>query len=202
VRNVADWNEFVAALDWAFGKAEADDWVVVDSCSDAQDFGLDHATEMIRGEDVSEYMLNWAKWNEPKDVKRAGFQGSLIEMGLYDIFNPAWRKALVRRVKSPGCHLYLTAQAGATGVHPKEDAQTKILYGGVGWKPRTQKELGFNAATVVYVEKDVLGRGKYSVVKNWGRERTTGPLMNVKYENLAGDFLFQKLRWRPERGVA
>lgn len=198
VRFVDDWPALVDAMDWAFGKADAADWVVVDSLSDALDFGLDHYNLLLRGQDTAAYLAAWAERNKATDAKKAGTQGALIEGSVWDFFGPAWRAKIVRRIKAPGCNVYMTAQAQPTG-NPKEDAQTKELFGGIGWKPRTQRDAGFNAATVVYVAKDKMGKGSYSVAKNWGRERTTGPLHGVPYENLAMDLLFKKCKWRPER---
>jgi hypothetical protein len=200
VAMVEDWTELCEALDRAFTKSARDDWVVIDSISDVLDFGLDHYNQLIRGQDTTEYLANWAKRaNDPTKLKATGQQGALIEGGVWDFFGPALRSRIIRRIKNPGRHLYVTAQAQAAGANPKEDAQTKIMYGGIGWKPRGQRDVGFNAATVVYLEKDRAAKGKYSVAKNWGRERTTGPLMDVPYENFATDFLFKKCGWRPER---
>lgn len=201
VKVVEDWEQFTAAVEWAFGKAGRDDWVVIDSASDAWDFAMDAFSEFIRGEDVSDYVAGWAKRNDKADVKKTGFQGSLIEEGLYDFVNPAWRKKVVRPVKVPKCHVYITAQAQVAGTNPREDQQTKSLYGGIGWKPRTQKELGFATATVMYLEKDKMGKGSYSVAKNWGREEA-GALMGEKYTNFASDFLFRKCGWRPAKKEA
>lgn len=194
-----EWPGTVAAIERAEKLASRDDWVAYDSTSDMWDQVIDHFSGIICGKDLPEFLTSFVARVGQTEAKKTGVQGAMIEMGLYDYVNPTWRKEIVRRTKASKHHIYMTAQAGEAGKNPREDALTKQLYGQFGYKPRTQKELGFNAATVLLLGKNKLGtKGNYSVVKDWGRS-TKELQRDVDYDSFAGDFLFKVAGWRPGR---
>lgn len=189
------WADASAAIEQVYKKAGPEDWVVLDSMSDLWDMCIDHFTELICGKDLPEFLIGWEQRVGQAEAKKTGVQGSLIEQGLYDYVNPTWRKEVVRRTKVSKCHLYMTAQAGPTG-NPREDKLTKQLYGDYGFKPRTQKEIGFNAATVLLLDRNKMGKGVMTMVKSWGFDSKEWPREKV-YEGLAAAWLFKCQGWRP-----
>lgn len=190
---LTDWEDIERAIIKSFKNAGPDDWVVLDSTSDMWDQCIDYYTKLLCGQNLPQFLLDYRKkWGETK-ADKAGVQGSLVELGLYDYVNPAWRNAVGNRAKTTNCHLYMTSQGGDTG-NPREDKLTKQTYGLFGKKPRTQKGLGFSAATVLLLDRDKMGRVTYSVVKDWGK---SGKELerDVRYESFVDDYLTKVAGW-------
>ncbi len=191
---VDDWDSAIAGLEWAFGKAGRDDWVVIDSITDLHNFNMDWATRNVTGKDLADFYTDWLTKSSVGEIKKKGSQGFLIENGVYDLANPTWRGEVAKRIKVPKCHVYMTAHQAEAGTNPREDALTKQLYASFGYKPQGRKEVGFDAATVLLMGVDKVGNRDFSVVKDWGEQ---GGDRNVKYEDFAMEYLFKRNGWRP-----
>lgn len=198
VWRVDEWTEIVEALAWTTKKSNTDDWVVLDSTSDMWDDCIGFFTRKLCGDDLPGFLVDWRMRVGQDKAKKQGTQGSLIEDGLYDYVNPTWNQEVGRRTKKGRCHVYMTSQAGPTG-HPKEDQQSKSVYEQYGWKPRTNKRIGFDARTVILLGKTKTGKRTWSVVKDWARE-SQGLPTGEQYEDLAREYLFKRAGWRPTKG--
>lgn len=192
------WAGIKAAIDKAFKVAGPNDWIVLDSTSDMWDACTDFYFEKVTGKSKVEFLNNWLARVGQKDAKKQGIQGVMIEYGLYDFINPDWRSTVANRTKASRCHLYMTAQPSDTG-GPHEDSLSRKTYGSFGKKPRTQKALGFNAATVLLLDQDKVGNRTFTVVKDWGRQGKDLP-RDVKYNSFANDFLLKVAGWKPAAG--
>lgn len=194
VTTVGSWPEAQEAVNRAFRDSDKDDWVALDSMSDLRDMNMDWATEKVTGKDMGDFFTAWLTASDVSEIKKTGQQGFLISNGVYDLANPTWRKVM-KQVKLPKCHVYMTAHAQDTG-HDREDALTKSLYRKFGHKPQTEKSVGFDAATVVLMGKSKLGKREMTLVKNWGEQGGDGA-RDKPYDDFGMEFLFKTQGWRP-----
>lgn len=189
-----NWDEATENLAKVFRDSGPEDLVGIDSMTDLNNYRMDYATEKVTGKNLAEFFTAWLTNSTVSEIKKKGQQGFLIANGVYDLANPLWRGVVTDRVKLPKCHVYMTAHAQDTG-HDREDAITKSTYGDFGSKPQTDKNVGFDAASVVLMNKGKLpGDMRYTVVKDWG---SGGGERDVKYEDFATAWLFKRNGWRP-----
>jgi hypothetical protein len=188
-----DWPATRTAIQRAFEGATPDDWVVLDSVSGMWDQVTNYMTRQIVGEDLPQFLLDWRVSLDEKKVGKENKEGAMKE--LYNFINPEWHSVVSGPVKSATCHVYMTAE-GQTSGNPYEDKGTRQMFGDFGLKPRAQKGISFNAATVLLLGRDKMGRGEYSTVKNWGR---ADDIRDQGYEDMARELLF-KNGWRPRPG--
>jgi len=210
VYHTRGWEGHIAALEDAFKRAKVDDWIVVDSMSHLWEDIQTWYIEQVHGKTMPEWMMEYrvnqvkAGMVERKDKADTGEAGLLIE---WPFVNGQWKQHVAGRVVNARCHLYLIAEAKSIRTDGKEAADVKGMWSPVGFKPATQKRVGFNVRTCLALEKARAGGGlRMTVVGDRGREGRGRVENKVVAEldkgGLAKAYLWEVAEWRPTRVTA
>jgi hypothetical protein len=165
------WADEADALEGALSSAGRDDWVVADSSSWMWDDVLEWYVGKVFGTELPAFLIQHRKHQLEEEKKAtAGQDATLVE---WNYINPLWHRVVTEPLTWAPCHVYVTAEAGEMRSDGRDSKQVRGMYGSIGWKPRTQKKLGFAMQTVLFMEKSATGEYKMQTVKD--REDSRGP---------------------------
>jgi len=171
--HVNGWLQFREAFRQAHERAERDDWIIVDSMthpwSDIQEWYV----RTVFGKDFPDYLLQQRidqvkAGNKSGELKKGEKPEFLVE---WSYLNAQWNEAFAHPFTNGRCHQLVLAEAKP--IHHHDNRDTKELYLAVGRKPDTQKRLGYQAATVLSVDKEGMGdqtRYVLTTIGDRGRE--------------------------------
>lgn len=192
-----NWEDFEWCMGDAWTRAGRGDWVVVDSLTHPwADYIQTWYIERVHGSDLPEFLIE-ARIRQVEDSKGAdgGSGAMLVE---WTFVNKVWSKAFLTPYVNARSHVIVTAEAKTLRTDDRGDAKDiRDLYGHVGWKPDTQRRIGANSQTVVYMEP---GRGKEQVwYATTVKDREREMLVREQVEEFGKMYLRGVAGWRPEK---
>jgi hypothetical protein len=192
-----DWEAIRRALNWAFGNARLDDWVVIDGVTLMWAAVKDWAIEQAYGTDMPTFMLKARLEAKDAKDKAAKVQSSVLD--LYEpIINPQWHSTVTQPMVGARCHVYMVADENS--ISPRAGKDTKTMYERIEAKPDTQKRVGHNAATVVHTVKTRVGDYGIEMLKDWGREERWPESGVVKMgDGFVKGYLRGVAGWKPSK---
>lgn len=192
------WSASVDAIDKSLKAAGPNDWLVVDSMSWLWDDVLAWYIERTHGTDLPDFMLQ-ARVEQVKAGKTTAAKGAtggqdavVVE---WNFINPVWNKRVATPLVNAHCHVYLCSEAKEARTDGRQDKQLTTLYEQIGWLPKTQKRVGHNTQTVLYLGQSKTGVRKVTTVKDRGRES----LEEVEWSDLGSTYLRQTAGWKPRK---
>jgi len=192
------WTAATDALTKALKNARPNDWIVVDSMSWLWDDVLAWYIERTHGTDLPQFMME-ARVQQVKAGKTTAKEGAtggqdaiVVE---WNFINPVWNKLVATPIVNAQCHVWLCAEAKEARTDGRQDKQLVTLYEQIGWLPKTQKRVGFNTQTVLFLNESKTGVRKVTTVKDRGREK----LEEVEWSDLGTTYLRQTAGWKPKK---
>jgi hypothetical protein len=176
-----EWPEYEAAIKSFGPKVGPDDWTIVDFVSPAWEAVQNFYINEIFKTDSADYFLQ-ARKNLKGGNPLDGWKDWQYINRLYK----AWINAYLHRV---GGHKYMTAQAES--IRETDDKALRALFGSFGVRPRGQKELGYQAHTILLGSGNRAGETFVTTIKD--RERS--PLSEKPITEFAVDYLVQVAGW-------
>lgn len=191
IRVANDWDKWTAAFAKMLKAARSDhDWIVPDSISGSYDSVQNYASEAVHGHDLATHMLQ-LKQQFPNDPK--GYQKALSNS-----MNWPWvKKEYQQRVWGPLAewqgHVFMTAEAKS--VSKDADAEEKMIYGPIGYKPNGQGRINHVMSTNLFFAHPAHGRWEFTTVKDRNREEVD----RRTYTEFAIDYLVGIAGWERAR---
>lgn len=179
---VYEWPEYVEAITNFAPKVTVDDWTIIDFISPAWEAVQNFYVSEIFKTDIAEYFLEARKamkGGNPLD----GWKDWQYINRLYK----SWINMTLHRVAG---HKYFTAQAES--IRDTDDKAIRAMFGSHGVRPRGQKELGYQAHTILLSSGNRAGEAFLTTIKD--RERT--PLSDLKVNEFAVDYLVNVAGWQ------
>lgn len=190
------WQAQSDALAKVLRNAGWDDWVVLDKSSTPWDSILQWYIEHVHGEGLPEFLIQHRV--EQVRTQKKATQGQDAVLVEWNFLNPLWHSVVTEPLTWAKCHVYVTAESAPIRSDGKDSAAVRDMYGHLGFKPRTQKGLGFAMHTVLYMQKSRRGDFRVTTVKD--RERYE--LDREPWEDFFGTYLRTVAGWRAGKAVA
>jgi hypothetical protein len=196
--HVRDWEQFLWAFEHAMGRANRDDWLVVDSMTWPWGWLQRWYIRKTHGEDMPEFLLDYRMREisegrvSAKDKADGGQSATLIE---WNFINPLWLSKVAEPIVNAPCHLFLIAEGKQIRSDGRERRDVVDVFGEFGYKPESQWRLGFQMRSVVLFTKSA--RQQFFMdnsVKDDERE-----VAKVEWEDFARDYLVKVAGWKPKK---
>lgn len=192
------WEASTTALRKSLEKAGRNDWIVVDSMSWLWDDVLAWYIEKTHGTELPEFLMQ-ARMQQVRAGKTTAKEGAtggqdavLVE---WNFINPVWSKHVATPLVNAHCHIYLCSEAKEARSDGRQDKQLSQLYEQIGWLPKTQKRVGNNVQTILYLGVSKTGVYRVTTVKDRGREK----LDEVEWSDMGSTYLRQTAGWKPRK---
>lgn len=196
-----DWDTTVIAAKNIIASIERDDWLVVDILSPTWQMVQDWFSENVYGDDLASYMLRARQAvethnekvrenNEKGKDKQKETRNLQPFDGFMDwsVINPQYKKFMAMLRNAPA-HVFCTAEVDPVNKQDAVDVQD--LYP-MGVKPRGQKRLGHDFATILLMTKRGQGRWEMTTIKD--RERRE--LEHEAVGDFSMNYLVRVAGWR------
>lgn len=187
-----------AAVAEVLAAAERDDWVCIDSMTWIWDDILPWYIRKVYGEELPDFMIE-ARIEDVKAGKRSAADGATGGQDRtvvdWNFINPRWNKHIATPIVNANCHLWLPAEAKQMRTDGRVDAQVRQLYEQVGWVPASQKRLGHQVQTVLFLSQGKNGEHRFTIVKDRGREL----VKDQPWDDMFAGYLRKIAGWKPER---
>ena len=196
--HVRGWDQQARALTKSLEEMGRNDWLVIDSASWFWDDILKWYIKKVHGEDLPEFLIQH-RLDQVKNEKKAtqGQDATLVE---WNFINPLWHRTVTEPLTFANGHVLVLAEAGELRTDGRDSKAIKAMFSGAGYKPRTQKGLGFAMSTVLFLDKTAVGDYKMLTVKD--REDSRGDRV-VFDRDPWSDFMMDYLKgvagWRMQR---
>lgn len=165
-----------------------DDWLVVDSISETWSMLANQVSERKFGATKEDY---WEQLFVEKPQANMRKEGGL-DLPYLQVINPTYFKFYTMLKKWPS-HVLATAMIDQVDDNDREGVRK--AFGGVGVKPKGQKDLYFAFHEVLLLEKD-----KNDVHKMSSFGTSSGvQFRDVEFTDWAKDYLWMKAGWEPEK---
>lgn len=168
--HVASWEQFKWAIEQCWARAGRGDWVLVDSVTWPWQWVVDWYITKVHGAGLPDFLLQY-RIDSLKDNKGDAGEGGAVLVE-YKYINKLWSEVIAAPLVNARCHVLLTAEAKEVRTDGHGDKKDiKQLYGNVGMKPDTQRRVGFNVHTIVYLEKANTTKDEWFATTVKDRER-------------------------------
>lgn len=197
--HVRGWEEFAWAMRYCWGEARRGDWVVVDSLTHPWQDIQTWYIERVHGTELPEFLIE-ARIKQVENDKGAdgGASAMLVE---WAFVNKTWSATFLTPFVNARCHTIVTAEAKQVRTDDRGDSRDiRDLYGTVGMKPDSQRRIGANAQTVLYMEK-ARGRDAGWVMQTV-KDREREWLERTEVEDSKGftkQYMQKVAGWRPRK---
>lgn len=196
--HVRGWDQQARALTNSLATMGRNDWLVVDSASWFWDDILKWYIKKVHGEDLPEFLIQH-RLEQVKNEKKAtqGQDATLVE---WNFINPLWHRTVTEPLTFANGHVLVLAEAGELRTDGRDSKAIKAMFGGAGYKPRTQKGLGFAMSTVLFMDKTAVGDYKMLTVKD--REDSRGDRVvfdRDEWSDFMMDYLKGVAGWKMQR---
>lgn len=190
------WEQEAWALEYCWTNARRGDWVVVDSITHPWDHVQSWYIERVHGEGLPEFLID-ARIRR-KDAGKASDGGNSEMLVEWVYINKVWSKTFLTPFVNARCHVAITAEAKALRTDDKGDSKdVRDLYGGAGvaFKPDTQRRIGANAQTVLFMGME-RGAGGMKWMVNTVKDRERERLWRVEWDDMATTYLRDVAGWK------
>ena len=195
--HVAGWEEFRYAAGYAWDNARRGDWVVIDSITHPWAEVASWYIEKVHGTELPDFMIQARmKQVEQKKAADSGASEMLVE---WNFINKEWSRAFLTPFVNARCHVAVTAEAKQLRTDDRGDKKDiKDLYAHVGFKPDSQRRVGANAQTALWLEQ-----GRTGNITSWyvttAKDRERERLVRVEWDNMAKTYLWNVAGFRPKK---
>jgi len=163
------WTEHLEAWKYALENAERDDWIIVDSITHFWEGVMEWYMKKVHGEDLPDFLLEHrVKQVETKQKATQGQDAVLVE---WNFLNPLWNREIAEPIVNSPCHLLLLCEAKELRSDGRNDKGLVDMYGEIGWRPTTQKRMGHQVRTTIFVHKAKVGDVRWRLTTAGDRER-------------------------------
>lgn len=187
VESVGSWQEHVTTIAKFLSDMTRDDWLVIDSVSEAWESVQDWWIEATRGESPADYFTQLQR----DRVEEGKGSGGGISMSEWGYIKKEWKQRLtLPLLRCPG-HLLYTARLGTFS--GDEDKQIVSAFASLGAYPKGEKNTSYQMHTVLQLGK---GRsGGYAMTTAKDRERRV--LKGEGFEDWFNSYIVGVAKWRP-----
>lgn len=179
---VYEWTEYEAAIDTYAPLIGPDDWTIIDFVSPAWEAVQNHYIAEIFKTDSAEYFL------EARKAMKGG--NPLDGWKDWQYINKLYKQWINQVLHRVGGHKYMTAHSEA--IRETDDKAIRTMFGGHGVRPRGQKELGYQAHTILLGGVNRAGEVSITTIKD--RERT--PVEEKLVNEFTIDYLTTIAGWQ------
>ena len=186
VYDVTTWPNYRDAFLEACERAGRDDLIVIDNITWPWDTVKTWYVQEVYGVDMTDWVQQYRM--KLDDAKGHSAQESIFED--WGFINPNWYGLHSQKLVKPPCHLVCTANAKSMRTDGRVDKEHRNLYETIGMAPDTQKRVGGQLHTVLYLFTDRKGF-YYQTAKDRGRDRHT----KTAWDDFAVDYLEATAEW-------
>ena len=185
VRPVFEWPEYVEALNEFLQQATEHDWIIVDMIGSAWDAVQSYFVDEVFEKDIGQYFLEVRKARENKK-NLAPFEGWKD----WPVINKLYLTWATKLAYQARCHVFVTTQEDR--VTEEDEKQIQTLFGGLGFKPKGQKQLGHQYHTVLRFHYARPGDWRVTTIKDRQRPMLDGQPV----KDFVLDYLVKVAQWR------
>lgn len=175
------------AIQYAIRHAKPHDWIMVDSMTLAWDRIKSFFVEAIHGTAMGAFFMSVREKIKVKNERATSrdeeqhnfnaFEGWID----YQPINQLWEEDIRDFLKFPTCNIYVTTEMDTIGKDEK-DKGTLDMYGRFGVKPRCQKKVGHDTATVIMKRRAQRGEDRFmTTIKDKGRPEMEDTAMTEEF---------------------
>jgi hypothetical protein len=180
------WESTMQVLSETIEEADpSKDWLVVDSVTPTWDYVQNWYQRQVYGEDKASHMVA-LRAQHSDDMEK--YHKAMMEDMNWPAVKAEYAR-LYRMIQKWKGHLILTAEAKALG--KKEDDETRMLFGHIGFKPGGEGRLHHVSSTTVFMFHPARGVWKATTAKDRNRDE----MENTPIENFAMDYLKDIAGW-------
>lgn len=178
--SVYEWPEYIAAANAFAPQVGFEDWIICDFVSPSWEAVQSYYISEIFKTDSDEFFLE----------ARRNLKGGNALDGWKDwsVINRLYKK-WINTVLNTGGHKFLTAQADS--MRDSDDRALRAMFGAFGVRPKGQKELGYQAHTILLGAVNRAGETSITTVKD--RERIA--VADKPVQEFTIDYLTQVAGW-------
>lgn len=167
VEDTTNWEDMLRQVRLIVKDMGRDDWLVIDSVTPTWDDVQAWFTEKLWGDNLADYMMA-----ARLQAEEAGKKGGSAFEGFTDwpVINKQYNQLYNLILNAPG-HVLLTAETAAL---VDEDADTTVVFGSHGVKPKGQKRLPHIPHTVLLMRRRHGGKWVIDTVKDRNRDALAG----------------------------
>lgn len=187
------FDEHMDALAEIQEKAKAGDWLVIDMLGSMWGLAQERFSDIVYGKGLDQHLMDAAIRAEKDDDGSPPFDGMRDWPSITQTHAKVYREMLKASINKK-MNLYCTAASAELMDDRgkiKESKANKETYGGIGWKPKGQKEMGHKFNTILMFEKKGIGKWYMTGVKDRGRES----FEREEFTDFAKDYLVKKAKW-------
>lgn len=166
------------------------DWLVIDPCGPITwDMVQDWYLETVYGEDVAAHIIA-LRQSHAKDNDLKAYHAELAEHMNWPVVKKEYGRRLWNVLRKWHGNLILTAEAKELSAFDK-DADEKMLFGPIGYKPAGERRMMHVAATNLFLDHPSRSRWRATTVKDRNREE----MDKVDIDDFGLDYLVGYAGW-------
>lgn len=159
-----EWGSFIGNVEQAVASGDmATDWLVIDPVSPSWDWVQEWALEAQHGRDLVGMMVDL---KQQYGVDSKGYSAALSDMMNWNLVKKEYAR-LWKAIQRWKGHLILTAEAKALG--NRDDDETRMLYGPLGFKPAGEARMKHVASTSLFLSHPRRGEWEITTIKDRNR---------------------------------